>query len=176
MTEQVHAAPTAGSHAGAEAIAPHAGKLGDRILSALRDAGDRGLTNGELTTLLKGRDVTVWPRVSSLKARGKVKDSGRTRPSPHTGTAMSVWVLTTPEEEREILAERKRQAEAIEEAVTPEALEAAEEIRREWALGDLFRSRDHLARTVQNAINARLTRQARTRLKQERQEAVARRA
>lgn len=153
---RIHSAPTAGSEAGADRIRPHARRLADRILEALREAGDRGLTNGELSRLLRGRDVTVWPRVSSLKERGKLRDSGRTRPSPETGTPMAVWILTTPEEEAAILEARR--ARPVVEPPGQEALEAAREILGAQRSGGMFWSEANVARLVQAAINARLSR------------------
>jgi len=144
--------------------------LGQRVLDLLAQAGAAGLTNGELSNITGLRDMTLWPRVSVLKKRGKLRDSRRTRPSPITGVRMTVWVLTTKDEETAILERNKR--DEIVEPPGKEAHAAATEILEGFAVGGLFAGRDHIERTIQAALNARLSTMARAETRRREKEAA----
>lgn len=61
------------------------------VLAALRAAGSKGLTVGELAEVLNEHKATVWSRVSKLARTGKVVTAGVVR-VPHHSPAQ-VWRL-----------------------------------------------------------------------------------
>jgi hypothetical protein len=64
------------------------------VLSVLRIAGMEGLTDGEIQSAAAREGIVslLRPRRATLLARGEIRDSGRTRPSPTSGLQMTVWV------------------------------------------------------------------------------------
>ena len=63
----------------------------ERVMLAIRDAGDDGMTDDEIADHTGMSPSTARPRRVELVAAGWVVNSGRERPS-HTGRAMVVWV------------------------------------------------------------------------------------
>lgn len=79
------------SAAAAAAIEPRAQTLKSRVLSALRAAGSRGLTDDEIAEKTGLGPNTARPRRVELVTAGLVSDSGRTRTAAGGGAA-TVWV------------------------------------------------------------------------------------
>lgn len=74
-----NAAPT--SKAAAHAIAPVAGTQRAAILSAIRAAGVRGITDDELQATLGLDGSTIRPRSGELLAAGLIEKTNNTRPT-----------------------------------------------------------------------------------------------
>lgn len=59
-------------------------------------------------TLFELADVLQWPincvsgRVTELRKRGWIKDSGLTRMNPHSGKQCTVWVISVPEPDKQM--------------------------------------------------------------------------
>jgi hypothetical protein len=85
----------------AEAITPKIGRLQRLALEAVRNAGARGLTSDETAEALHSDRWSIQPRLSELKLKGLVVDSGLRRRNS-TGKNAIVWV--TPDNKREIAA------------------------------------------------------------------------
>jgi hypothetical protein len=83
----------------AEAIAPKCGRLQRLTLQAIIAAGPAGRTADEAAERCGMDRWSIQPRVSELKAKGLIKDSGLRRPNV-TGRNAVVWV--TPEHRREV--------------------------------------------------------------------------
>lgn len=79
------------SHQGAEAIAPKQPTLILRYLGALRDAGDRGLTDQEAAVLLDVKPTTICGRRNECLAFGLVEPNGFR--DGDSGVRVTVWVL-----------------------------------------------------------------------------------
>ena len=76
----------------AEAIAPSAGRLRDRVLRAIREREPfGGLTADEAAALLDLTPFTVRPRVTELNVDGEIADSGLRRRN-ESGRLAIVWV------------------------------------------------------------------------------------
>jgi hypothetical protein len=83
-------APGTTSHAAAERIAPVAGTIREKVLACLRTGGP--LTTDQIAARINHPYVSVQPRVSELKADGKVEDSGQRRIG-QWGVANIVWKI-----------------------------------------------------------------------------------
>jgi CRP-like cAMP-binding protein len=75
----------------AEAIAPSIGRLQRIVLSAIGDAGFRGLTSQELADLTGIDFGSVQPRTSELRRLGLISDSGDRRRN-RNGKRAIVWI------------------------------------------------------------------------------------
>jgi hypothetical protein len=84
------------SVAAAEAIRAAMPALRRRVLDALGDSGERGLTDEEGIDGTGLSPSTYRPRRVELCERGLCRDSGRTR-RVRSGKAAVVWVATTSE-------------------------------------------------------------------------------
>lgn len=82
---------SATSREAAAAVEPSAETLRRIVLSAIRGAGDTGLTDEEGQTLLEMTGNTYRPRRRECEQAGLVRDSGRTR-STRSGRKAVVWV------------------------------------------------------------------------------------
>ena len=82
----------------AEAMTPKIGRLQRLTLQAVRNAGERGLTSDETAETLHSDRWSIQPRLSELKLKGMVVDSGLRRRNS-TGKNAIVWV--TPENKQE---------------------------------------------------------------------------
>jgi len=67
-----------------------------RILDAIQAAGPHGLTDHELSTMLKLLSDSSRSQRVALRREGLVADSGRRRPSPR-GLPSIVWIATNPQ-------------------------------------------------------------------------------
>lgn len=74
---------------------PRASSLRDQVLAFIRDAGEAGATNEEISTALEMKIQTVCPRVYELRANGQVKDSGERRMTT-AGVRAKVWRVPPP--------------------------------------------------------------------------------
>lgn len=79
------------SHAGAEAIAPKQPTLLLRYLGALRQAGDRGLTDQESAALLHCKVTSITGRRNECLAFGLVRPDGFRLGD--SGVRVTVWIL-----------------------------------------------------------------------------------
>jgi hypothetical protein len=84
---------SATSQAAADSIAPLTGRLLLQVLAAFEAAGEAGLTDEEGMERTKLGGSTYRPRRVSLVEAGKVRDSGKTRPTL-SGRRASVWIKT----------------------------------------------------------------------------------
>ena len=80
------------SVAAAEHIAPAAQILLTKVLTAVIDAGPRGITVVEMATAHNLDRMGIQPRFSELRALGKIADSGMRRKNP-SGVSAIVWTL-----------------------------------------------------------------------------------
>ncbi len=91
-----HAAPSQRhsptSVAAADAITPVASELRERVFAFLA-ACDDGATDMEIAAALNMLTDTARARRCELTDAGRVKDSGKTRPSPR-GRQATVWVVS----------------------------------------------------------------------------------
>lgn len=78
------------SLAAAHAIEPHAGRLQQIVLDAIRNAGELGMCNHELEELLDLSGNTVRPRVVELRRAGLVERSEIYRKTP-SGRMAIAW-------------------------------------------------------------------------------------
>lgn len=67
------------SAAAAAAIAPDLGRLQRLVLDAIAEAGARGLTAHELAEATRLPREAAQPRISELRKKGRVADSGQRR-------------------------------------------------------------------------------------------------
>ena len=74
----------------------------DRVLAAIRGAGEAGLTDEELQQGLELHGSTERPRRIELVERGLIQDSGRRR-ATSTGRQAAVWVACWPGQQLELL-------------------------------------------------------------------------
>ena len=81
------------SRQAAEAQLPHLGRLQRAYYEALYKAGRAGLTDHDAARILGRPLSSINARRNELRLLGLVKDSGRTRLSPHKIGA-TVWVTT----------------------------------------------------------------------------------
>lgn len=80
------------SIAAANALAPKLGRLQRMALSTVRNAGWQGLTADELAARLDMDRWSIQPRLSELKRKGLVTDSGQRRRNV-TGKRAIVWMV-----------------------------------------------------------------------------------
>ncbi len=82
------------SREAAQRIKRHSDTLEEFVLSVLRVAGERGLTDFQIQDLAAKEGIVslLRPRRAQLTARGEVKDSGMKREAP-SGLLVTVWVL-----------------------------------------------------------------------------------
>jgi hypothetical protein len=66
----------------AEAMAPHLGRLQELVLGLVRERGKFGLTPEEAADLSGIDRVSLQPRFSELKTKGRIVDSGQRRLNP----------------------------------------------------------------------------------------------
>ena len=78
----------------ADAIAPDLGRLQRLAETAIRAAGDAGLTADELAVRLKLERWSIQPRTTELRRKGFIRDSGLRRQNV-TGKRAIVWVAAT---------------------------------------------------------------------------------
>ena len=83
------------SAAAAELAAPRAPIQRQRVLDALRERGERGMTDEELQRALRMNPSTERPRRIELVRARLVRDSGRTRHTKSRRKAV-VWIIATP--------------------------------------------------------------------------------
>lgn len=79
------------SIAAAQALAPKLGRLQRMAASAIRNAGENGLTADELAATLDLDRWSIQPRTSELRLKGVIRDSGQRRPNK-SGKLAIVWV------------------------------------------------------------------------------------
>ena len=72
-----------------------------RVLAAITEAGELGLTNDELVELLAIKTASVTPQTSALKNEKVIVDSGRRRLT-RSGCPASVLVLASILEGRDV--------------------------------------------------------------------------
>lgn len=103
LFSQPHAAPfvpwSATSEAAARAIEPRAETLRRLVLDALREAGERGMTDQEIQRRLDMDPSTERPRRGELVRDGLVRDSGQQRKTL-SGRMATVWVAEARDEAR----------------------------------------------------------------------------
>lgn len=80
------------SIAAAVAIAPQVNELQAIALGFFLQAGEQGLTDEQLSDLMRRGGSTARPRRIELVEKGLVRDSGRTRPG-RSGKKMTVWTI-----------------------------------------------------------------------------------
>lgn len=78
---------------------PRSGTQRQRVLQAIIDAGERGLTSDEIAERFGMRLYSVKPRVFELRAGGWIERDGTTRPSA-TGAGVDVHIATPKALER----------------------------------------------------------------------------
>jgi hypothetical protein len=81
------------SEAAADQIAPVSGRLRKLVLTAVSNAGYRGLTADEAAELLNIDHLSIRPRTSELRAQGLIRDSGYRRFNAGM-KKMIVWIAT----------------------------------------------------------------------------------
>ncbi len=79
------------SIAAATALAPKLGRLQRMAETAIRNAGQYGLTADELAARLGMDRWSIQPRTSELRRKGLIRDSGLRRPNA-TGKQAIVWI------------------------------------------------------------------------------------
>lgn len=79
------------SIAAATALAPKLGRLQRMAETAIRNAGQYGLTADELAARLGMDRWSIQPRTSELRRKGLIRDSGLRRPNA-TGKQAIVWM------------------------------------------------------------------------------------
>jgi hypothetical protein len=79
------------SIAAATALASKLGRLQRMAETAIRDAGQYGLTADELAARLGMDRWSIQPRTSELRRKGLINDSGVRRPNA-TGKQAIVWI------------------------------------------------------------------------------------
>jgi hypothetical protein len=77
----------------AEALAPCLGNLQKRTLATIRAAGDAGLTAHETTHAIGFVREAIQPRLSELRRKRLIVDSGRRRKNL-SGKKAIVWIAT----------------------------------------------------------------------------------
>jgi hypothetical protein len=81
------------SDAAADQIAPVSGRLRKLVMSAVRNAGTRGITTNEIAWLHDIDRGSIQPRTSELRALGHIRDSGMRRRNEN-GKLAIVWAAT----------------------------------------------------------------------------------
>ncbi len=80
------------SDAGAAKIAPVRAEVQRKVLRALADAGERGLTAHEVAATLGMQNTTTQPRLTELSLMDMVGDSGMRRQNK-SGVSARVWTI-----------------------------------------------------------------------------------
>ena len=80
------------SRAAARRIAPSARSIQTRVLNFIRQRGERGATDHEVSSELRILADTSRARRCELRDAGDIVDSGQRRPSPR-GQASVVWIV-----------------------------------------------------------------------------------
>jgi len=93
------------SAAAAEAVAKNHRSMQDSAMAAIREAGPEGLTADEAANVMGVSPYQVRPRTAELRAQGYIKDSEKRRPNIYNRPSI-VWVATSSEERRQILADK----------------------------------------------------------------------
>jgi hypothetical protein len=83
---------SATSMAAARDIRPSAAAMREQVYAALAAAGDAGMTDEQIQDALNMGGSTQRPRRGELQKAGRVRDSGRTRPT-RSGKPAVVWVI-----------------------------------------------------------------------------------
>jgi hypothetical protein len=78
----------------AEAIAPKLGRLQRLVLDLVTQRGAQGITPEEASDLTGEDRVSLQPRFSELRAKGRIIDSLQRRTNPSSRKRAVVWVLT----------------------------------------------------------------------------------
>lgn len=78
-------------------VADRARTVRGRVLRAFREVGD--FTAHELARYLGEDHLTVFPRISELRAQGLVEDSGERRVNRHSGKRAAVWRAVREDED-----------------------------------------------------------------------------
>ncbi|MEZ5744358.1 MAG: hypothetical protein R3D89_11715 [Sphingomonadaceae bacterium] len=76
---------------GSESVAEHLGRLQRLSLAVIRSAGSYGLTALETASATGFDRYSIQPRISELRAKGRVVDGGKRRRNP-SGRSAIVWV------------------------------------------------------------------------------------
>jgi hypothetical protein len=82
------------SQAAAASVQPSLGARQAAVLRVIRDG--RGATCAEIGLVLNLPPNSISGRITELRKQGRVFDSGRTRPSPVSGKAGTVWQARRP--------------------------------------------------------------------------------
>lgn len=93
------------SRAAAESISGHVAAQRERVLAALRNAGEQGATADELQVLLEIGPQSLCPRLLELREAGLAIEAGRTRLT-RRGRAAKVYLAITPKEPTDGTARR----------------------------------------------------------------------
>ena len=91
----MHRRATDTERAASDLITPRAGTLRAKALNAFMVAGDRGLTDHELSEVTGVYLYSIAPRRNELTRMGWLVDSGRRRMGSHQGHTAIVWTLST---------------------------------------------------------------------------------
>lgn len=75
----------------AEAISEHLGRLQAMVLTAIAKRGSMGLTAHETATVLQSDRTAIQPRLSELRRKGRIVDSGLRRLNA-SGKRAIVWI------------------------------------------------------------------------------------
>lgn len=82
------------SREAAEAIAPKLGRLQRMVLEMVTQRGLQGLTPEEAADLAGMDRVSLQPRFSELRAKGRIADSGQRRVNPSSHKSAVVWIAS----------------------------------------------------------------------------------
>lgn len=72
--------------------ASHAGQIYRALLEHAAKSGGDGLTSSELESHVPLTHAQIWRRMADLQHVGRIKDSGKTRPTA-SGKPSIVWVV-----------------------------------------------------------------------------------
>ena len=78
------------SRAAARVVAAGAGALRERVFAVIRAAGARGLTADEAAAALGETILCIRPRVSELRAEGRIEPTGERRKND-SGLSAKAW-------------------------------------------------------------------------------------
>jgi hypothetical protein len=83
------------SEAANAAVEPHKARLRDLVLRRISAAGGQGATLDEVCEALAKPPNALSGRIVELRARGRIVDSGRRRPT-RSGSMAAVWIAVLP--------------------------------------------------------------------------------